>query len=715
MNDSQTKLARFSVAGRKSFLKTFLLKSFTEIIEQRERWILWIPVAMGIGIGIYFSLLAEPEYWLGGAYLLSSLFIGYIGYHLKYVPLVMIGIICGFVALGFSVSQFRTLRVAAPVLEKELGPVMVQGIVQDIDRLPKAFRITLLNSEIERLPEDNTPYKIRIKMSNKNPIPELGDKVQILSVLKPPSPPVSPGAFDFQRYSYFMRLGAMGYAVGTLKVLEQGDSKSLSMEAVRQSMGKRVFDSMQDDQLAAIGTALLTGERHRITEENWEKIRNAGIAHLLAISGLHIGLVAGLIFFFVRAILAAIEPIALRYQIKKISAFIALAGAFFYMTVVGAPLSAQRATLMISVVMLAIMLDREAFSMRLAAFAAIVVLLWAPESLFGASFQMSFAAVVGLIAFYEGISRYWRKGGYNAGFINKFWVYFAGSMLTTIVATLATAPFSLFHFQYITLLPSLFANLVAVPLAAFWVMPMGVMAYILMPFGLETIPLQIMEQGIGLIMITVEKAVSFESGIYNVEAWPMRALICFSFGGLWLALWLGRIRWIGVIFIVLGGVFVVTAPQPDILISASGKIMAVRHEDGHLSFSKNRSEKFIRNAWNRLAGSQKPEYWPKWGVSEDKSLRCDDKACLFSIKNKRVSFITDPVAFEDDCNNVDLIISPDYPVPKWCKADFDIDRFNLYYDGAHAVYLFEPAKGQKSKGIQITNVKKSRGQRPWTD
>ena len=228
----------------------------------------------------------------------------------------------------------------------------------------------------------------------------------------------------------------------------------------------------------------MTGDRGAINDDVWQALRDSGLAHLLAISGLHVGLVAGILFFTLRGGLAMIEPLALRHPIKKWAAAAVMVGALGYVVLTGGTVPTQRAFVMLGLVLLAVMLDRRPFSMRLVAWAAVIVLVTAPEAMLGPSFQMSFAAVVALIATYEIAKepmRRWRRG---AGPGRRAMVYLAAVALTTLVAGLATSPFALYHFNRVAAY-GLAANLFAVPITSLWIMPWTMVGYALMPLGLE--------------------------------------------------------------------------------------------------------------------------------------------------------------------------------------------------------------------------------------
>jgi len=297
----------------------------------------------------------------------------------------------------------------------------------------------------------------------------------------------------------------------------------------------------------------MTGERSAIPVPVMQAIRDSGLAHLLAISGLHIGLVAGILFISVRALLALVGPWALRYPIKKWAAASAIAGALAYALIAGSTVPTQRAFLMVGLVLLAVMLDRRGLSIRLVAWAALAILILQPESLLGPSFQMSFAAVTALIASYEVISEHRRYYDYGASsvppWLRKAGIYLAGVALTTLIAGLATAPFAVFHFNRFADY-GLAANLLAVPVTAMWVMPWAVMTFLLMPFGMEGLGLTPMGWGVDVIIKVAETVAGWDGAVTLVPAMPVAALVAMVLGGLWLALWRRRWRALG-----LGGLY----------------------------------------------------------------------------------------------------------------------------------------------------------------
>lgn len=359
------------------------------------------------------------------------------------------------------------------------------------------YRIVIAVDDIEDLAPEQQPHRVRLSLRTRGVAPVPGLAVRVRAVLMPPPEPAAPGAYDFARALYFKGIGVVGYAVGGLEVRESAaPSSSVVAEriaAIRLGVASRIVAAMIDendqdidDQAAQVAVALLTGLRGRLSDETLSALRDAGLAHLLAISGLHLGLIAGILFFTVRLLLALNEPVALRYPIKKWAAIAALIGAFGYLLLTGATIPTQRAYIMVSLILFAVLIDREAVSMRPVAWAAVVVLVFRPESLLGASFQLSFAAVTALVAFYEWLRA--RSTFRSKPSLGARWVmlYFAAVMATTIVASLATAPFAAYLFNRVAV-AGLIANLIAVPPTALWIMPWGLAAMVLMPFGLEAL------------------------------------------------------------------------------------------------------------------------------------------------------------------------------------------------------------------------------------
>ncbi|MDF2767165.1 MAG: Conserved menbrane protein of unknown function, partial [Rhodospirillales bacterium] len=368
------------------------------------------------------------------------------------------------------------------MIEGRLGTAPVEGRVVEIAPLPGGGgRVLLEDLSVRRLAPEETPMRVRIRIAGGLEGIAPGDRMTVLAELLAPPPPAAPGAFDYQRQAWFEGIGAVGFAYGAVREHVPGPPPSGLAEfwaELRHSVTQRILAAMPEPE-GAIAAALMTGHQGAIPADIIEAMRDSGLAHLLSISGLHIGLIAGILLFGLRAAIALWPWLALRIPAKKVAAVAALIGTGAYVLLAGATVPTQRAFLMTAIVMLAVLTDRSAFTMRLVAWAAVAVALLRPEAVLGASFQMSFAAVTALIAAHEGLSA--RRQARAQGVATRIARTLAGIALTSLVAGAATAPFAAYHFHRLADYGVL-ANMIAVPITGFWVMPLAVLAFALMPF-----------------------------------------------------------------------------------------------------------------------------------------------------------------------------------------------------------------------------------------
>ncbi len=514
----------------------------------------------------------------------------------------------------------------------------------------------------------------------------------------PPPSPALPGSFDFARKAYFEGLGGVGYAVSRLR------RAPADGEAATRSLGERVATLRH-----AIGTRVreaIPGSSGAIAKADLAAMRDSGLAHLLAISGLHLGLFAAIVFFTTRGLLALVPAIALNYPIKKWAALAAFVATFVYLVMTGATIPTQRAFLMTGIALAAVMLDRTVISMALAAWAAAAILLLSPEALLGPSFQLSFAAVIALIATYE-VARTplgaWTRDG---GLARWLVLYVLGVALTTLVAGLATTPFAIYHFNRLVAY-GLIANLVAVPVMALWIMPWAVLAYALMLFGLEGLALAPMGWGIDVVLWVAHGVAGLPGVVSLLPAMPMVGLGLIAMGGLWLCLWRRAWRFAGIAAIAAGLATIGLERGPDVLVDGAGKLFAVRTADGALMVSSQRIARFTAERWLRQAGQDETRPWPRRGASEDGRLVCDSLGCIYRAGGQVVALVRDPRAFTEDCRVASVVVSL-VPLRRACpSAHTVIDRFDLWREGAHAIWL-------EDDGVRVETVAGRSGKRPWT-
>ncbi|MGE0747812.1 MAG: ComEC/Rec2 family competence protein [Rhodospirillales bacterium] len=674
---------------------------------ERDRWALWLPVAFGVGIALYFALPSEPALWSGAVTAGAAA-----GWALLRWPRgdALAAVAGAAVAAGFATATLHARLADAPMLERPLGYAAFDGRVIEVEARPESVRLLLDRVTIAGLPTAKIPERIRITMRRPPADIRPGDRVSGRASLMPPSPPAAPGAFDFARGAYFDRLGAVGYTLGSPRVDRppaEAFAFGLRVADLRLALTARIRAAVGDAAAGAVAAALVTGDRAAIPPEVNDAMRDSGLAHLLSISGLHLSLVAGIVLVTLRTLLAAVEPLALRRPIKKWAAAGALAVAFAYLQLSGGSVPTQRAFLMVAIVLVAVMADRTAVSMRSIALAAMAVMVMAPESMAGPSFQMSFAAVVALVATYEAAQprlTAWRRDG---GALRRVWLYVAGTLLTTLVAGLATTPFGIYHFNRLQLY-ALAANLIAIPITGFWIMPFAVAAFALMPLGLDGWALAAMGWGVEAVIETAHIVASWPGAVWPVPAMPAWGLGLVALGGLWLCLWRGGWRLWGVPAIAAGIAGIAVTAPPDVLVDAGRRLLAVRGEDGSVVIAGRRKTDFDADTWTRRAGRDGAAAWPEAGAAAGGRLRCDPLGCVYETAGQVVAFATDPAALAEDCRRATVVVSFASVRRRACaRPELIIDSGRLRREGTHALWL---SRG----GIRVETVAADRGDRPWS-
>ena len=304
-------------------------------VDGADRWSLLLPVALAVGIGCYFSLRTEPEVWVGWAAVSGAAVVAVLLWRRPTAPL---SLICLAMAIGFAAAQVRVQSLDTRMLERT-GWATVTGTVRQVEVRPADHRLTLSDIALTDTRHRVVPIGVRVVLRGLGQAPLIGSRVRLRARIGPPSPPIAPGAFDFQRHAYFLGIGAVGFAAGQLEVLTD-DSGTASWQAAVDQARARVSVTVRaalDPEIGPIAAALLTGDRAGIPEPTLQSLRQTGLAHLLAISGLHMALVVGTVMFGLRFGLAALPGVALRWPIKKIAAGFALVAAGGYLLLAGAP------------------------------------------------------------------------------------------------------------------------------------------------------------------------------------------------------------------------------------------------------------------------------------------------------------------------------------------------------------------------------------------
>ena len=344
--------------------------------------------------------------------------------------------------------------------------------------------------------------------------------------------------------------------------------------------------------------------------------------------------------------------------------------------------------------------------MNLVAWAAGAILLIAPENLMSVSFQMSFAAVTALVATYElSYARHLNQSNVSSK-IRRAVFYFSAVLLTTLVAGIATAPFVLYHFNQVTLL-GVVANLFAVPLTALWVMPWAVVAFLLMPFGLAEFALVPMGWGIDAVIFVEKTAQSLPGSVAYLPAMPAWGFALICLGGLWLCLWRLPWRTVGAVPVVIGFAMIASVQTPDVLVSETGKLTAVKGNNGMLMF-QSRARGFVAGTWLRRSDEALSVAGSPISASGTPAIRCDTLGCIVRTRGQIIAFVRHVAALSEDCRVASVLISRILVRKRQCVGPKAvIDRYDLWRNGAHALWL-------TSEGIEIKTVGGTDGKRPWS-
>ena len=670
---------------------------------QRGRLFLWVPVCLSIGIGLYFHQNNEPLIGriqiliIVGIVMLCAVLLDR---RSACAILIMASVI---VLSGFLLASLRAHLVAEPVLPwRYFGNI--EGTMVAIDRsFSNRLRVTLATPELDKISQPRTPTFVRVSLHSDIGLQYLrpGARVRTTGSLSPPSGPAEPGGFDFQQYTWFKRLGAVGYSRNPVVLIAQPELNSYSMRLfdLRMRIANHVRQRIQG-QTGAFAAAIITGDRFAIDPAMLDDLRASNLAHLLAISGLHMGLLVGFVFAIVRYGLAMVPYIALHWPTKKIGAVLALFAGLLYLQISGSSIATQRAFIMVSVMLVGVMLDRPAITLRAVAMAATILLVIRPESLMQAGFQMSFAATTALVASFEFLKhqRHWQAMQYGRG---RFLQPFVTLFISSLIAGAATAPIAAFHFKQFSQY-GLIANLGSVPVMGMLVMPAAVLAGLLSPFGLDTGAFWIMGQGVHWILGVAHFVAGLSESTIAVPQGGTFVLPLIGFGSVLFILWRGAMRWAGpVLFFLAIGIWINT-PRPEILISDTGRLLGIMKEQGR-ALNRKRGSGFAAQVWLENDGDKAEQIG-----AADRYAGFSD-AMVMDIGIAKIGYVwpkkTSLFELERYCQSTDILISPNW------KQDLSggciqISQSYLRRNGSVAIMI---AKGQ----IRVKTARQMTGARIW--
>ncbi len=556
--------------------------------------------------------------------------------------------------LGLLASSVRVAHVSAPRFTVERF-VTLEGVVAEYEVRPdKAPRLIISPTRVNQTSQGLPSYvRLIVRTKVTEPI-EAGDHVSLKAILTPPSGPAVPGGFDFARRAFFERIGAEGYAASTIEVLNQPEQSTKFTGAVndiRRSIANQITEVVPD-QAGAVAVALIVGYRHLIDKETAASIRDAGLAHLLAISGLHMGLITAAAFFIFEYAFAAVPAIALRMRPKKIAAVLAWGIALSYLMLSGMGVATVRAFIMISVALLAVLVDRRVLSLRSIALAALSILAIWPETILSVSFQMSFAATAALVAVYEWLSKFdWMRVGHEASGFERIARYLGFMALTSLISQFAIAPFALYHFQSLSII-GIVANVIVVPFMSMIVMPLALVSVVLMSIGLHHWPLVVLGWGLEVVIDLSHYFASMPYAVFRSGA-PSDVFLLASSILFIVMLVMRSTRVVG----IAGALYLIAIMAPygttaDILIDNSGRVIGrADQSSGRLLIVGGRRDGFRDESWRRY-----------WGLNPDGGVgvlhrHCDAYACRTAVGNNRyITVLKSMSALRRACDGDDIVI-----------------------------------------------------------
>jgi competence protein ComEC len=674
------------------------------VTTERDRLPLWLPVFMGTGILCYFALRAEPPIWLGAAVAVPAVVAAVL---LGSRPVLRAGMMAlAAAAIGLASAQFATWR-APPMETLPTHATVLTGIVRGVEALPEGRRITLESAQLDDAPALARWLRVRLRGNDQAAI-AAGDTIRVRALVRPPAPPAYPGAWDLQRDAWFNGHGGSGYALGPVQRLAETAPAALLrlVQQLRELIARRIT-AVVPGPAGAISVTLLTGVTTGIPPGDHDAFRASGLAHLLAVAGLHIGIVMGWALAFSRLAFAASEHASLHWPTKKLAALAALAAGGGYMVLTGMHLPIVRSFAMACLYTVAVLAGRRAISLRGLALAATVLMLLEPQEVPGVSFQMSFSAVLALISGYELLRSALRSVRGDGTWKRRVALHLAALALTSFLAGTASAPFGAYHFGRIQVY-FVVANMIAVPLTALWAMPAGLIGLVLMPFGLDWLAFIPMGWGVQAILWVARTTAALPAATLDVPHMPPWGLAATALGIAWLGLWRSPMRLVGVPVIALGLVSPMLVRPPDLMVSADARLIAVRAQGEVYLQQTSGASKFTRESWLQYWAAATSRAIPSEGSASDGAISCQKDACMLRPRPfAKAALLVRGALHPEGCSESSVIVSAE-PARGLCPKPWPalVDRFTVWRFGAVGIWL-------NGHHAYVLTDRAYRGVRPW--
>ncbi len=684
-----------------------LRQKFQSLIEQEAgRLPLWLPAFLGLGVVLFFAQNAPVSY--GVPLGLAGISAG-AAWSLRQSSWRWVWWLCAMLWLGFAASAYRVQAVAEPMLSRAMNYVGIEGVIKEIAVQPdKRAKLVLEPTWIDDIAPPELPALVRISVRSTDIPLQVGDVVKMRANLFPPGWPMFAGDYDFARYFYFERMGALGYVMGHVHLVQaapaQADDWRAKLMQLRLAVGQRVRSVVTGDE-GAVTAALMNAEQSPITDATQEHMRASGLAHVLSISGLHLTIVAGAAFLALRLLCLLVPVLRRRGWSKKIAALGAIMLSFFYLALANFPVAAERSFIMVAFFLLAVLFDRQVSPLRSLGFAAFVILLIWPESIFSISFILSFAATLAILALAEDIRRPVVEFLGMDGWWRKPLVYLAGVMATSFVAGMATMPFVMHQFQQINLY-SLPANMLTSPLVSFWIMPGVMLSLLLMPLGFDAPILTLTGQGVHYMLEASAWVRAWPHAILHALPMTTVGVVLCVVGGLWLCLWQTRMRWVGLSLVLLGAFSSLQQTLPDIYVAQDAKMVTVKDASGGYVLLGGFDDHRAAKDWLEFVGQKTFPDANNTPQNDTHRWDCKDGGCLITLGSQRVWLYRKKG--EATCpEGLDGAILMRQNAPENCTPKaFVLDEKTMAQQGGTWLNI-------EGKNWQIKDVRSTIGDWPW--
>lgn len=625
---------------------------------------LFVPVFSDAGVITYFFLTDEPSW--GHLLLFTALFAGLAFVFRRIRALSLLFIFLLFSVIGALCAKGESARVATVMIGNEVSTLMTGRIMALEEIESGGYRLVLDIVATERPALQHAPVRVRLTSRWLPQGAAIGTGLKGFVRLRPPSGPVRPGVYDFGFHNYYRGIGAQGYFMGepASVAVHAPDSLLARLEIkvanLRSFMTWRITSAIPGE-AGAVSAALITGQRGGISRATNDALRLSGLAHILSISGLHMAMVTGMVLVIVRAVLGLFPRFSSYYPPRKIAAVIALFISGFYLMLSGADVAAQRSFVMVAVMLLAILSDCAAITMRNLAIAALITVFVVPHEILGPSFQMSFAATAALVAAFGWWSEHRRRKGRNKAGGNRS-LFFAlivvplvSTGVSSLVAGMASGLFAAFHFNNTAPL-GILSNALAFPVISVGVMPFALLAAVLMPVHLDWLPLQVMGAGVTLVQKIALWVASISPEV-NPGAIPPASLAMLTAGLVLLVYLRSPLKYASLLLLGCGLFLYILAPLPLALISENGRLASIVHDDGMLAINSKRPPAFIIRNW-KAAFHVKEVIGPQPMDADipDRVFRCKDNYCHARLDDGKIFTIAMMASSrEKACESGDIV------------------------------------------------------------